>query len=60
MKQSMKQVMSISELVAIGWKRNTLMNIAHSKNSPAFNPGGGKWLFDMAKLEKYKEQHSVK
>lgn len=51
------EVMSISELVKRGWKRNTLLEIAHSKNSPAFKTkGGGKWYFDVKKLEKYVER----
>lgn len=48
------QVMSITELIALGWNKYTLMQIAHSKGSPAFKTcGGGKWLFDVKKLEKF-------
>jgi hypothetical protein len=48
------QVMSISELIALGWHKHTLMQIAHSKGSPAFKTcGGGKWLFDVRKLERF-------
>lgn len=50
------QVMSVSELVALGWNRYTLMQIAHCKGSPAFKTcGGGKWMFDVKKLEKFVE-----
>lgn len=51
------RVMSISQLVELGWSRTDLMRIAHSKKSPAFKTGGGgKWMFDMAKLEKFIEE----
>lgn len=51
------KVMSASELVALGWSRTDLMRIAHSKKSPAFKTGGGgKWMFDIEKLEKYIEE----
>lgn len=50
------EVLSMSQLIERGWSRNTLTQIAHSKDSPAFKtPGGGKWLFDVKKLEKYVE-----
>lgn len=50
------EVKSISELKTLGWNKNVLMQIAHAKGSPAFKtPGGGKWLFDVKKLEKFVE-----
>lgn len=50
------EVKSIRELVELGWNRDALYQIARSKGSPAFKtPGGGKWMFDMKKLEKYVE-----
>ncbi|WP_312370867.1 hypothetical protein [Lachnoclostridium sp.] len=52
-----RKVISISELVELGWKKDTLLQIARSKNSPAFKtPGGGKWLFDVKKFEKYVDE----
>ncbi len=52
-----RRVISITELVKLGWKRDTLLQIARSKNSPAFKtPGGGKWLFDLKKFDKYVEE----
>lgn len=48
---------SISDLVKDGWSRYDLLQIANSKKSPAFKTaGGGKWMFDIAKLEKYIEE----
>lgn len=39
------EVMSISDFVERGWSRKQLIQIAHSKNSPAFKTcGGGKWF----------------
>jgi hypothetical protein len=50
-------LMSISQLVEQGWSRTDLLQIANSKRSPAFKTGGGgKWMFDMYKLEKFIEE----
>ncbi|MDD5935002.1 MAG: hypothetical protein PUC65_05450 [Clostridiales bacterium] len=55
------QVMSIKQLIDQGWSRTELNQIAHSKNSPAFKTsGGGKWLFDMNKFDKFVEQRKLK
>ncbi len=52
------QIMSISQLVAQGWSRETLYRIAHAKNSPAFKSiGGGKIYFNVKKLEEYVEKY---
>jgi hypothetical protein len=51
------KIMSISQLVELGWSRTDLLQIANSKKSPAFKTGGGgKWMFDMSKLEKFIEE----
>lgn len=51
------KVASITELEKEGWNKNVLLQIAHAKGSPAVKtPGGGKWLFDLAKFEKFVEQ----
>lgn len=51
------KVMSITQLVELGWSRYDLLLIANSKKSPAFKTGGGgKWMFDMDKLEKFIEE----
>ena len=48
------RVLGITELTKQGFSRTELMAIAHSKGGPAFKTaGGGKWLFDMNKFEKF-------
>lgn len=54
------QVKSITQLTKEGFSRHELNCIANSKNGPAFKTsGGGKWLFDMEKFEKFLKERRV-
>ena len=47
-----KQIMSISELVELGFPREDLKRYTRIKGVPAYKTkGGGKWLFKTAYLE---------
>ena len=50
-----KRFMSISELVALGYSKFQLTNDVHarSQNFARLTPGGGKWIIDTIKYEKW-------
>lgn len=49
-----KPIMSITELMALGFSRDFLNQCAHRKGQTYASKtlGGGKWLFDTAEFEK--------
>lgn len=51
-----KQLMSISELVLLGYSRDYLKNIVHAPGQKfaTLTPGGGKWQIDVEELERYR------
>ncbi|NLC96880.1 MAG: hypothetical protein GX675_04865 [Erysipelotrichaceae bacterium] len=54
-----KKIMKISELEEMGFPRQLLYQVCHSKNSPAFKISAGKnsqWHIDTEKFQKYLEE----
>lgn len=55
----MKKYVSISELVHMGYgSRSTIMRHLAMGGFTAINPGGGKWLIDLASYEEWLKDHA--
>lgn len=56
-----KKLMSITELVLLGYSRDVLNNWVHITDFPCRRTSPkGKWLIDTAKLEKWLSKHKLK
>lgn len=52
-----KKIMSITELVALGFSRDELKRYTRISSCPATKTyGGGKWLFDTEKFEEWRNK----
>lgn len=53
-----KAIMSITEMVALGFSREYMRNIVHVQGQQFATPslGGGKWQIDTAEFEKFRKK----
>ena len=56
-----KQIMSLTELVQLGFSRRELNKNVHAKGQTFAikTTGGGKWIFDTAEYEKWRKQRTI-